>query len=316
MYIHVVFFTVSLFLLWFGSDLIVQAVRKLSVRLNVSQFATSFIILGVLTSIPELSIGINSIIGGEPDIFVGNLIGASFTLFALAIPILAIFGGGIQLAHELDRRRLAFSLIIALLPAWFVLDGMLTEREGFIVIIAYFILFYLVEKQKALLEKVTDVMRHDKVDGVVILIRILIGAGTVFIASRVIVQEVMYFANLLDISLFIVGLLILGIGTNLPELSITVQSIMKGQKDVAFGDYVGSAAANSLFFGLLILMQGPFVLSGDSFFLTFLFFSLVLLFFYSFSIWKKNITRGEGFILVLIYLIFVTLEIQACLSCL
>ena len=110
MLIDTAVYVLSFVAIWFGAGLIISSVEELSKKLNISSFAVSFFVLGILTSIPEASVGINSIIDRDPEIFVGNLIGASLVLFLLVIPILAVAGNGIRLAHQLDGKSLLVSL--------------------------------------------------------------------------------------------------------------------------------------------------------------------------------------------------------------
>ncbi|MCS6956282.1 MAG: hypothetical protein NZM02_00335, partial [Patescibacteria group bacterium] len=75
------------FVLWYSAGKIVEIIEKVAKKIGFSSFGLSFFVLGILTSIPEFSVGVNSLIKKTPDIFVGNLIGASFYLFTIVIPI-------------------------------------------------------------------------------------------------------------------------------------------------------------------------------------------------------------------------------------
>src|SRR3990167_5911120 len=94
------FFFFALSVLWLGAGLIVYSLDNISRRLEISAFAASFSILGILTSLPEISVGINAIIDKKPEIYVGNLLGASVVLFLMIIPLLAILGNGVKLSHQ------------------------------------------------------------------------------------------------------------------------------------------------------------------------------------------------------------------------
>nr|MDQ3014986.1 hypothetical protein [bacterium] len=104
--VHILMLVLSAAILWLSSGLIISGVERLSKDAKVSRFAISFLLLGMLTSIPEISIGINSIIEGTPEIFVGNLVGASFVILVFIIPLLATFNKGIRLNQHLQPKRL------------------------------------------------------------------------------------------------------------------------------------------------------------------------------------------------------------------
>ncbi len=309
MVVQLIIYLAAFFFIWIGADLLVNSVVRLAHKLNLSSFAVSFFVLGILTSIPELSVGISSIIDKDPQIFVGNLIGASFMLFMLIVPILAIFGNGIKLAHQLTERNLIFSLFVILTPIIFISDGIITRKEGLFMILIYSLLFYFIEKRKGLLEKVHDRLFDGTKEGPVDLGKIVLGSIIVFLSSKILVDKTIYFANVFGISPFLISLLLLSVGTNLPEFSIVVDSIFKKHKEVAFGDYIGSAAANTFLFGFLALINGPFTIESGYFFLTFILFALGIVLFYVFSRSKKDISRQEGIALLLVYVFFIVFEL-------
>lgn len=268
-----------------------------------------FFVLGILTSVPEFSIGINSIINNTPDIFVGNLLGASLIIFIFIIPILAVFGGGIKLVHQLNENNLIFSLLVVAAPVFLIADNVLTRTEGVFLIIIYFILFYFIEKKHGLIniqkERKQFLNKHFLED----IIELLLAVAVLFLTSRYIVTETVYFSSALKISQFLISIIILSLGTNLPEISLAVKAITNGKNEVALGDYLGSAASNTLFFGLFTLLNGRRVnISIYSFRIMFLTL-LGLGVFYLFSRSKNDISKKEGKILLLVYLLFVISQV-------
>lgn len=306
---RILLYFTSFFVIWYCSGIIISAVENLAKKFKVSPFAMSFFVLGVLTSVPELSIGINSIINKTPDIFVGNLLGASLIIFIFIIPILAIFGGGVKLVHQLNENNLIFSLLVVAAPVFLIADNVLTRTEGVFLIIIYFILFYFIEKRHGLLEKQDlgnkILSKHLLVD----ILELLLSAVVLFLISRYIVTETVYFSSALKISQFIIGLLVLSIGTNLPEISLTLKAVIGGKNEVALGDYLGSAAANTLLFGLFTLLNGSRVNVSVYSFRILIITLLGLGTFYLFSRSKNEISKKEGKVLLLIYLLFIISQV-------
>lgn len=307
--IKIFLYIISFFVIWYCSGIIIKSIENLARRLKISPFAISFFVLGMLTSIPELSIGINSITNNTPNIFVGNLLGASLVIFVFIIPILAVFGGGVKLVHQLNENNLIFSLLVVAAPAFLIADNVLTRTEGVFLIIIYFILFYFIEKKQGLLkirnEKGKLLNRHFLED----VIELLLAAAVIFISSKYLVTETIYFSTLLNVSPFIVSLIVLSLGTNLPEISLAIKSILSGKNEVALGDYLGSAAANTFLFGLFTLINGKRVNIGVYSFRILLIILLGLGVFYLFSRSKKDISKREGKILLLIYLLFIISQV-------
>lgn len=302
-------YVLSFFILWLSSEVIVDGIDHFSKKFKISSFAASFFVLGLLTSLPEIGVGTSAILDREPEIFVGNLIGASFVLFLLAIPLLSIFGNGITLSHQLTNKNLIFALFVILTPALFVLDGNVSKVEGLFMIVIYFLLFYFIENDQQVVKEVEEDVEGVKKSSVKQLIRVVMGCVMIFVASKVLVDKTIFFADLLHIHTYLISLVVLSVGTNLPEFAIAASAILNKHKEVAFGDYVGSAAANTLLFGVLMLINGSFKIHNGNFLLTFIIFTIGMICFYVFARSKREISRHEGVLLLLIYVVFLVLEI-------
>ncbi len=309
MIFRIVSYLTSFLIIWYCSGIIIKSVENLAHKLKISPFTMSFFVLGILTSIPEFSVGVNSIINNTPDIFVVNLLGASLIIFIFIIPLLAVFGGGVKLIHQLSENNLIFSLLVVAAPVFLIADNLLTRTEGVFLILIYFILFYFIEKKDGLMGiKIPKKKFFDK-NFFIETVELLLSALIIFLASRYVVTETVYFSDQFKVSQFLISLIVLSIGTNLPEISLAIRSIIKGKNEVALGDYLGSAAANSLFFGLFTLFNGKRVNLSVYSFRIMLLTLLGLGVFYVFSRSKKNISKKEGIILLLIYVLFIISQV-------
>lgn len=304
----VLLFIVSFIAIWIGSGLIIKATDTVSLRLRISKFALSFFVLGMLTSIPEFAVGFTSIAEHNPEIFVGNLLGGIPVIFLLVIPILAILGKEIRFSNQMDRMDIAFSLFITALPSLFVLDKKVTNLEGAFLVGAYGFLFILIESKNGLLASSKTRIFRTKSYSLMDLLKLLLGVGIVLVSSRFIVSETITLSNTLHVSPFLISLIVLSLGTNMPELSLAVHSIISGKKDIALGDYLGSAASNTFIFGLLTIVNQGEVITNSRFAIPFLFITTGIILFYYFSTSHRNISRSEGFSLLLLYCVFLVIQ--------
>ncbi len=312
--LRVLIYVFMFFILWSGAGLIISAVEKASKMLKISTFALSFFVLGLLTSIPELAVGITSVVEGDPQIFVGNLLGGVVVMFLLIIPLLAVFGNGINLSHSMDSRSLLATMIVTIAPALLVADKRVGTFEAILMILLYISTLYMVQRKQNIVEKIESLQASLQNDGrvhIINLLKILGGLVLVFIGSEYIVKETLYFSGLLSISPFLISIVVLSLGTNLPELLLAVRGIKKHKKDVAFGDYIGSASANTLLFGGLVFMNGGKVVVENNFIQSLVFILIALICFYFFARSKNTISRKEGIILLVIYVCFLAIEFLA-----
>jgi cation:H+ antiporter len=295
--------------IWFGAGLIIKSVDKIARKLRLSSFAVSFFVLGLLTSIPETAVSINAVIDHKPEIFVGTLLGGIVVIFLFIIPLLAILGKGVKLNHDLDNKNLIGLLAVIAAPGLVVIDHKVTNLEGILLILAYVIIFYFIQRKHGVLEENNTEILSTKSYSFLDLAKVAAGIGIVFVSSRFIVDQTLSFADILGIPAFYISIIVLSLGANIPEISIAVRAIISGKKDIAFGDYLGSAAANALLFGIFTLVNDGEVFTFDSFIITFVFIVSGLGLFYNFAQSKEDISKKEGLILLGIYIIFVLFEI-------
>lgn len=295
--------------IWIGSGLAIKSVERLSRRLRLSSFAVSFVILGFFTSSSELSVGINSIMTGEPEIYVGNLIGASIVLFMLITPLLAVVGHPIRINSELQGFNLPASLVVVALPVILALDGRIGRSDSLIAITLFALLLISIQRKRGLLERLKDFGVRSNVRWGRELVKTFFSLALIFVSSRFVVQETNYFAELFQVSPFLVSLLFIAVGTNVPELSLAVRSAFMRSNQVAFGNYVGSATFNTFLLGLLTFINGQPVQLSNSYAVSLLFLVVGLLLFYYFARTKNTLSRIEGLILLAVYVLFLLTEI-------
>ncbi len=311
LFTNILLYIASFIGIWLGAGLIVSAASTFSQKLRLSPFAFSFVFLGLLTSTPEFSVGLQAVADHTPEIFVGNLLGGVIVLFLLIIPLLAIFGNGISLKNELGNKTLIATLCVILAPSLFILDKKMTNTEGILCISLYIVLLFLVERKNGIFDKKNSHLMNIKAYSYMDLLKLLVGIGIVFVASNLIVEKTIYFADFFSVPTFYISLLIIAVGTDLPELSLTLRSILSGKREVAMGDYIGAAAVSTFMFGLFTILHNGEVLTITNFMVTFLFTFTALLLFYIFFHTKNYISRKNGFVMLGIYLLFIGMELFA-----
>ena len=309
MLVHLAVFILSFVLIWWGSGMALKSVDNFSKRLRLSSFAISFLILGMMTSISEFSVGVNALIDNDPEIYVGNLIGASFVIFSLIIPLLAILGNKLNILEEFKGLKLLHALIVIGLPVFLTLDGVITILDSFVSMVMYLILVINIQSNKGLLDSFKQKLSSNIPNKSKEVIKILGGLILVFVASHQVVEEIHYLSNIFQISPFLISLLIISIGTNIPELSLVLRSLWIKNHQIAFGDYIGSAAFNTFFFVFLTTWYGKNVFLTNRYWVSLVFLGITLVLFYIFARSKDSISRKEGLILLTVYFSLYLVEI-------
>jgi cation:H+ antiporter len=296
-------------LLWFGSKLVTGSVTLLAKAWKLPVFTISFFILGLMTSLPEISIGLSALSEHDPAIFAGNLLGGVVVLFFLIIPLLGVLSNGIKIPKTLHRNHIILTLIVVITPSLVTADHRVHMWEAVLMIGLYCTLFIFLMRKRSLIEKFTSMFVKKKVVYLPLLGKIAVGVLLLFIASHQIVDSTLYFAQLLGVPPFFVSLLLISLGTNIPEFTIIIRSVFDKQNEVALADYLGSASANTLLFGIFTLIYGETISLPGDFLQRCIFVLLGILMFFVFARSRNSLSRFECFVLIGCYFIFLFLEI-------
>lgn len=307
--IQVLIYIACFFFVWLGSGLIVPTVSDLAKSWKLPRFVISFFLLGLLTSLPEMTISSFALLQGDPAIVAGNLLGGVIVVFLGVIPLLGLVGDGVRIPNQLDKKLLVITLLVVVAPAFLTADQKLNKWEGIFLILMYLSLLVFFSFKQSILEKVKNGLIKKKRNNLILFLKIGLGMAILIAASQQIVNSTLYFADLLSISPFFVSLIVVALGTNIPELSIVFRSIISGKKDIALADYLGSASANTLLLGIFTVLYGSTIQLPNHFFQRFSFLALGLVLFYIFARSKNTLSRKESGVLLLLYLGFVVFEL-------
>jgi cation:H+ antiporter len=306
---------IMLAIIWGSSSLIVNGINNLAHKIHISPFMVlvSFVLLGLLTSATEITLAINSHISKVPEVSAGNLFGGVIVMYLLIIPILAIMGKGVSMGKDYSKPELVITLFFLILPVIFIFDGQISIQEAIIMISSYgLVMLFIYEKhKKGILIKTKGKPRKKdiiKIKGNIEIFKVVAGVIILLFASEKLIEVLVNSANAMNVSPFLVSLLTLSIGTNLPELAMTIRSILSGSKDIALGHYLGSSATNPVILSFLAIANGGLII--DSNFIQITIFTLLgLALFYIFIVSKNILSRGEGLILLGVYVLFVASEL-------
>ncbi len=307
------------FLLVLGKStrMIISGIEKINALIKTSYFLLGFSLIGFLTSMPEFAIGMMSAIAGIPSLSLGNLMGGSFVLFSLVTGLLAVFYHGIQFEKNFSYKKLAWVAVIILLPAIFLVDKKISQLEGLVIILAYLYYFFSLKKYSPLQNhQLTNKKKNFK--KILSLIKagflIIFGAILLLTSSSLVVGLSEKLINRFNITPFVLGLIILSIGTNLPEISIALLGNKKRKKNIALGTILGSAAVNSLIIGMVSLLRPIIITDFLNFLLVSYFLILGVLVFLLFAKTKNFISPIEGTLLIILYLVFLASQIFLSIS--
>ncbi len=310
--VNVIILFISALTLVFGADLTIRAISGLAKKLGASEYLVGFIVVALGTSTPEL---ITAVVGsltaraklmtGFGTLVLGNLIGANILDVTIVLGFMALVGKKLRVEGELLNKTLFQVLLIVVAPVILGLDGVISRIDGVVLILLFFWFINDLWKKESSINKLEKHVRFRSIVGDVVLF--LIAIPIIIFSAKFLVNSAVIVAYQLKIPSFLIGLTLVSIGTTLPELTLETRSVLKGHKDIGFGDLLGSVVANiTLILGIASLIN-PINFMVSSFAISAMF-MITSVFIAILFIDKKSITWREGLGLILLYITFLISE--------
>ncbi|MBA3034379.1 MAG: calcium/sodium antiporter [Gammaproteobacteria bacterium] len=250
-------FVLGLVLLVAGAEFLVRGAARLASRLGISPLVIGLTVVAFGTSAPELAVSVQAGLAGQSDIAVGNVVGSNIVNVLLILGISALIVP-LVVSQQLVRIDVPLLIGASVLFLLMALDGHIGLFDGILLFagIVGYILFALRQsrQESAAIEdeyaQEFGVGGDDagKISGALPLQIALIVAGLAMLVlgSHWLVGGAVVFARHFGVSELIIGLTIVAIGTSLPELATSVVAALRGERDIAVGNVVGSGIFNIL----------------------------------------------------------------------
>jgi len=306
-------FIISCALLFWSGNFLVGALTRTARFLGWKEFVVAFFIMAFATSIPNLFVGIISGLNKIPELSFGDVVGTNIVDLALILGLAALISRrGLSAPSRTVQDSAIFTMAVAILPLLLIQDGILSRVDGILLLSAFLIyLFWLFTKRERF-EKVYDGVRKPLnltsffKDLILIFGSILL----LLLSAQGIVKSAIFFAEYLNFPISLIGILIIGLGTALPEASFALQAARRNQDWLILGNLMGSAVITSTFvLGMVSLIFPIKIFNFAPFFIARLFLIIVAISFFLFVRTGHKVTRKEALFLLLIYLAFVVAEI-------
>ena len=296
-----------LFLIGSGSST-VKYLTKVAAFLHLSEYVLGFILMAVATSIPELFVGISSGLAKTTALSLGNVIGSNIANVTIIIGISILLAKGIHIGSEKTRKDTLYMIIIVIIPIILTYIGRTLSRIDGVILLAIFCLYsYMLWKQsKAFRKEVEEKIPQWQI---VLDVSLLVCSIIVlFASSEFIVKYASGLAFDLNVPPIVIGLILLAVGTSLPELVFGTHAIIKGHSEMALGNIIGSGVANAtLVLGVTALIY-PITYDFLLFITSGVFMIVVCFLFATFVETGRKLSWMEGVSMVLLYVFFLIVE--------
>jgi cation:H+ antiporter len=251
----ILLFVCGLALLIIGAELLVRGASKIAAGLGISPLIVGLTVVAVATSAPELAVSIGGALSGQADIALGNVVGSNIMniLFILGLSAIII---PLTVSHQIIRFDVPVMIFLSGLVLFLCLDRVISWFDGILLItalIAYFIVLvmislkaYSANKDAERASPGNDGKGKERVNWLLNVFLVITGVAMLVVGARWFVSSAVLFASYLGVSELIIGLTVVAAGTSMPEVVTSIIAAIRGERDIAVGNVVGSNIFNIL----------------------------------------------------------------------
>jgi cation:H+ antiporter len=303
---------VGLVLLVIGAELLVRGASNIASILRIPSLIVGLTIVAYGTSSPEMAVSIQSSFAGQADIALGNVVGSNIFNVLSILGISALIAP-LMVANQLIRLDVPVMIGVSVLTFVLGSDGKIDRSDGILLFIGAIIytlfLIYEAKKQKdnESEENSSEVtIENTPKTWLISIAFILVGLVLLVQGSNWLVESSIAIARAFGVSELVIGLTIVAAGTSLPELASSVVASIKGERDIAVGNVVGSNIFNLLAVLGLSGAVSPEGITVSSAALNFDFPVMIAVAVSCFPIFYtgKSIARWEGILFLIYYLAY------------
>jgi cation:H+ antiporter len=244
-------FLAGLALLTAGADFLVRGAARLAAAAGIAPIVIGLTVVAFGTSTPELAVTATAALRGDPDVAIGNVVGSNIANLLLILGLSAVVAP-LVVRRRLIRLDMPFLIVVSILVVLLAVDGAIARWQGFVLLVGGLAYTAVLVHQARRAQRPFDPARshwlhrrrrHTAVDAAFVLGGLLL----MVLGSRWLVEAAETMAEMLGVSRLAIGLTVVAVGTSLPELATSVVASLRGERDIAVGNVVGSNVYNLLF---------------------------------------------------------------------
>lgn len=246
-------FIVGGLLLVGGAELLVRGASRLAIAAGISPLVVGLTVVAFGTSAPELAVTVGSAYAGQAEVALGNVVGSNIFNMLFIVGVSALIAP-LVVAQQLVRLDVPLVIGASVLTLLLGVDGRIGRLDGVLLtamIVAYTVFLVRRSRRESAeveheYEQAFGAEARPRRSPLVDLALVLAGLGLLVLGSQWLVEAAVTTATALGVSQLVIGLTIVAAGTSLPEVATSVLATIRGERDIAVGNVVGSCLFNLL----------------------------------------------------------------------
>lgn len=306
MIISILLIVIGMVLVLWGADRLTDGAVAIAQRMNVPEIVIGLTIVAMGTSMPEFCVSFAGALKGTADLAVGNVVGSNIFNVMLIVGVAAIVAP-MSILKSTVKKDIPFAVFASLILFQLCLNNRITRTEALVLLVmfAVFMVYTVMAAKSGDTNSAEETAKQPKSSGLMKdFFYVIAGLAALIVGSNIFVDNATEIARLLGVSEAVIGLTIVAAGTSLPELATSIVAARKGQSAIAIGNVIGSNVFNILFIigltGVITPMQIVGLTNID---FAVMLGSMLLLWLMSFT--KYTLSRWEGAVLAVLYVVYV-----------
>ncbi len=232
-------------LIW-GADLLIEQSERIALRFNISEFIIGATLIALGTSLPEMAASVAASVNDKAALAVSNVIGSNILNITLVLASVFIIAKKINPDRDFFAKDSTWALMPVMVFVLMIFDKEISRFDALLLLLmmgAY--LLFLIQDSQSMPKPDIDIEDHARFSWPKTSLMLLLGLGLVIVGADYTVESASNIAKSFGISEWIIGIVMVSLGTSLPELVVSISAAMRGKVDMAIGNIIGSNMANT-----------------------------------------------------------------------
>lgn len=306
-----VIFVIAMGVLIWGADLIVNQSERIALKFRIPEFIIGATLIALGTSLPEMAASIAASYNGKPEIAVANVIGSNILNITLVLATVFLIAKKINPNRDFFAKDSTWALVPVLVFILMIIDGVISRFDAVLLLLlmgAY--MLFLLQDAKNIPEEELEGLDESSFSWAKTIPMLMAAFLLVVIGAHFAVDSASDIAKSFGISEWVIGIVMISLGTSLPELVVSISAAVKGKVDMAIGNIIGSNMANTTVVLGAAALTSPLTVNASAYLFdiaTMIVATLLLVFITANKLYNKS----AGISLIIILVLFLNNTLQS-----
>ncbi|NCU30758.1 sodium:calcium antiporter [Candidatus Saccharibacteria bacterium] len=283
--------------------------EKVAESFRLSRYVVGFVVVSFISILPETLIAINAALQGEPSLGIGTIFGSNVADLTIIFAILVFIAGrrGVRVEKGLMKKLAIYPLFLTI-PLLLGVDGHYSREEGMVLIIVGIIFYYSVFRKSVGVSSRDPSITQQRLRNILLLVASM---ALLLVASYYTAESAVDLAHYLNVKPVLVGVLIISLGTTIPELFFSAKAIRNKKDSMAVGDILGSVLADATIVVGIVAIISPFYFPQIIAYIAGGFMVISSMILINYMRTRLRVVRREAILLIIIYIVYIACELIA-----